>query len=376
MTSPPTPTNSPTTPRVAVLDGLRGLAVLLVLVYHLHEYVPILWPGTSAFGLPASGAVNRSMGFFWIGVDLFYVLSGFFIGGAVLRPREWHPQAFIKSRLTRILPAYYVSMVIVLLVLERGMLGNLQGWVNIALHTLMMHNLQSWSMFSINGPYWTLGVEFGFYVLMLTLAPLWRTPKGWLLIPLMFAVCYVWRAGIMVGMAPADRFFWASQLFGTLDEFALGIVVAFLHQRGLLTRAASPKTLLIGGAMALVGVALVLACLHHYISLPTDYWQSFHTVMYSRTVLAAGFALLIAAFLVLAQTALLRNTVRFSGLGWLGMVSFSVYLFHSPVFLLMHRHLAPWFGPSGLWNLVAVALTCVIAYANHRWIERRWHANL
>ena len=91
------------------------------------------------------------MGFLWIGVDLFYVLSGFFIGSAVLRPQEWQPVAFIKNRLTRILPAYYVSMFVVLLLLERSMLDNAQGWINIAMQVLMLHNLQEWSLGILQG---------------------------------------------------------------------------------------------------------------------------------------------------------------------------------------------------------------------------------
>ena len=363
--------SAPTRPRVAVLDGLRGLAVLLVLVYHLHEYVPTLWPGASAFG--PNNPLQRPMGFFWIGVDLFYVLSGFFIGSAVLRPTEWQPLPFIRSRLTRILPAYYVSMVVALLLLERGLLGNLQGWVNIAMHTLMMHNLQTWSMFSINGPYWTLGVEFAFYGLMLALAPVLRLPRGWLLLPLMLAVCYVWRAALMVGIPHPERFFWGAQLPGALDEFVLGIAVAYAHQRGLLQQLTHRPWA--GVALGSAGLLLVLVCLAHYVRMKTDYWQSFGTVMWSRTVLATGFALLITAFLVLANHPVLQGLVRFSGLGWLGMLSFSVYLYHVPVILLLHRNL-PALQPGWLWNFTAVVATCGVAYASYRLVERRWHANL
>lgn len=366
-----TATAAPAKPRVAVLDGLRGLAVLLVLVYHLHEYVPTLWPGASAFG--PNNPLQRPMGFFWIGVDLFYVLSGFFIGSAVLRPTEWQPLPFIRSRLTRILPAYYVSMVVALLLLERGLLGNLQGWVNIAMHTLMMHNLQTWSMFSINGPYWTLGVEFAFYGLMLALAPVLRLPRGWLLLPLMLAVCYVWRAALMVGIPHPERFFWGAQLPGALDEFVLGIAVAYAHQRGLLQQLTHRPWA--GVALGSAGLLLVLVCLAHYVRMKTDYWQSFGTVMWSRTVLATGFALLITAFLVLANHPVLQGLVRFSGLGWLGMLSFSVYLYHVPVILLLHRNL-PALQPGWLWNFTAVVATCGVAYASYRLVERRWHANL
>ena len=203
------PFESPTPPftakRVAVLDGLRGLAVAWVFIHHLHEYIPRLWPGQVAFGI--SSPMANAMSYLWVGVDLFYVLSGFFIGSAALRPREWQPIDFIKSRLTRIFPAYYISMILALLLLNRDLLSGMYGWVNIAMHMLMLHTMQEWTLFAINGPYWTLGVEFGFYMFMLALAPVWRTRWGWGMLPLMLAVSFTWKAAALIGNpAPPSAF--------------------------------------------------------------------------------------------------------------------------------------------------------------------------
>lgn len=360
-------------PRVAVLDGLRGLAVAWVLVYHLHEYVPRLWPGHTAFG--ESGLLAQAMGFLWVGVDLFFVLSGFFIGSAVLRPRQWQPLAFLQSRLTRILPAYYASMVLALLLLNRDLLFETQGWVNIAMHALMLHTLQEWTMFAINGPYWTLGVEFGFYLFMLALAPVWRLRRGWALLPLMLLVCYVWRAAAVFGHPPAERFFWATQLPGMLDEFALGIAVALVRQHGGFERLA-PRATVWGTAFALLGGLLFLACMRHLVRLQVDYWSHWGTVLGLRTLLGLGFALLISAFLLLANGRTLPRLMRWSGLGWLGAISYSVYLYHVPVILLMHRALGPHQAPGWGWIVATVAITLALSQASYRWVEQRWHPSL
>lgn len=369
-----TTTRATATKRVAVLDGLRGLAVAWVLIHHLHEYVPRLWPGQVAFGI--SGPMAHAMSYLWVGVDLFYVLSGFFIGSAALRMREWQPITFIKSRLTRILPAYYMSMFLALLLLNRDLLSGVHGWINIAMHMLMLHTMQEWTLFAINGPYWTLGVEFGFYMFMLALAPVWRTRWGWGMLPLMLAVSFTWKAAALIGHpAPAQRFFWSAQLPGALDEFAMGMVVALVRERGWLARLA-PRASAWGTTLALIGTMIFLACMRHLMLLQMDYWMHWNTVLFLRSVLGLGFALLIAAFLLLAHGRVLPLLVRWSGLGWLGAVSYSAYLYHVPVILLMHRAVGDRGFPGWTWIAVTVLITFAISYASYRWVEQRWHPNL
>lgn len=360
---------SSTARRVPALDALRGLAVALVLIYHLHEYVPLLWNGRAAF--PLGGVASRALGFLWVGVDLFYVLSGFFIGLAVLRPREWQPLAFIQGRLTRILPAYYVSLVLIIALLEPTLASQLKGWVNIVLHVVMLHSLQEWTMFSINGPYWTLGVEFGFYLLMLALGSVLRAQRGWIVLVLMCAVCFLWRANLLVGVAPEQRFFWGVQIFGMLDEFALGIAVAMLHHRGWLEKFAV-KPLAWGSALLLLGSLLLAACFWYFVTMTVDYWSNPRTVLFSRTVLCLGFSMWLAAFLVLSREGWFQRCMQATGLPWVGKVSFSVYLYHVPVILLMHRNAGTWLPGPG-WIASVVVITLLVSYASHRWVEQRWH---
>jgi peptidoglycan/LPS O-acetylase OafA/YrhL len=72
--------------RIDGLDGLRGIAIGLVLIHHLHAYLLTWWP--SSGGL-AEGEAGQVLHFLWVGVDLFYVLSGFFISLTVLRANDW-----------------------------------------------------------------------------------------------------------------------------------------------------------------------------------------------------------------------------------------------------------------------------------------------
>lgn len=87
--------------RIPELDGLRGLAILLVLFYHYIESSPVL-PGF----LSVAGRLT------WSGVDLFFVLSGFLIGGILLNARESpnYFKAFYVRRAYRILPIYAATL--------------------------------------------------------------------------------------------------------------------------------------------------------------------------------------------------------------------------------------------------------------------------
>src|SRR5258707_10967643 len=68
--------------RIPVLDGLRGLAIFLVLIFHYISQEGTLTPGTVAAGL------QRFVIMGWTGVDLFFVLSGFLIGGILMEARS------------------------------------------------------------------------------------------------------------------------------------------------------------------------------------------------------------------------------------------------------------------------------------------------
>src|SRR5262249_22605485 len=89
--------------RIAPLDGIRGMAIALVLVHHAGYFSAAR--GGNAFDL----MLGRLTGELWMGVDLFFVLSGYLITGILLRTRE-HPKFFSNfyaRRALRIFPVYY-----------------------------------------------------------------------------------------------------------------------------------------------------------------------------------------------------------------------------------------------------------------------------
>jgi peptidoglycan/LPS O-acetylase OafA/YrhL len=101
--------------RIPALDGVRGIAILLVLLRHAIFGLSAAMPGAAPVSGPLAWFLSAGQ-LTWSGVDLFFVLSGFLIGGILLDARESprYFQTFYLRRFYRILPLYFVTLAIFL----------------------------------------------------------------------------------------------------------------------------------------------------------------------------------------------------------------------------------------------------------------------
>lgn len=164
--------SSTTRPRIPQLDGLRGIAVLGVILFHYVLSIP----------LPHRGVVFRLQSCFRLGgygVDLFFVLSGLLIGG-ILLDASGSPdyfRTFYLRRFHRIFPLYYcwlaLYVVLGLTVFPRltpSLRAPWPGWRPALIYLVFMQNLLPKQINGISsawlGPLWSLAVEEQFYLLM------------------------------------------------------------------------------------------------------------------------------------------------------------------------------------------------------------------
>ena len=145
------------------IDGLRGLAIVLVLCYHLFSdgvrYIPIL---------------GDALRLGWSGVDLFFVLSGFLVGGILLDNRESpsYFKTFYMRRACRILPLYFVTLCAIFLILHFFP----ANFAHLALHPpkwpYATFTQDIWYWIKNQGDFsgltitWTLAIEEKFYLLI------------------------------------------------------------------------------------------------------------------------------------------------------------------------------------------------------------------
>jgi peptidoglycan/LPS O-acetylase OafA/YrhL len=132
--------------RLAVIDGLRGTAILLVLGYHLWGLLPGLSGGRATAGLDVHLAHLFGSG--WVGVDLFFVISGFLITGNLYDARgsRTYFRAFYARRFLRVFPLYYVFLVILLFV--------------VPLTPTLAEHLQIAALRKVQWYYWTYTLNF------------------------------------------------------------------------------------------------------------------------------------------------------------------------------------------------------------------------
>lgn len=347
--------------RSAFLDAARGVAALGVFVYHLFALNIVPRPPGALYPVPEIGS---------FGVDLFYVLSGYFITTAILRPAQWQPAQFWWARVTRIYPAYLVSMAVLLI----GKLAFTQFAIDgyqisvILLHLVMLHNVIPGIGGAINGVYWTLGVEFPYYFVMLAIAPFLRVRRGFVITSLiLLAISLIWRLSVYMFLSDkgdADLLWFAdSQMLGSLDMFALGGLAAFLQIGGLLKIGYQKYY----SYIFLFAVASLVTVMRYFVKHAGDYWFYWPTAILFRTALAANFAVII--FLLASMKP--NRWLAFSSLPWFGKISFSFYLYHFPCINLVEAVIptAPW--PAKI--IVIAVLTTLVSWASWRFVEIRFH---
>lgn len=239
------------------LDHLRALAIVLVFVYH--------------YGLFAHPAWIDSIGAFgWIGVDLFFVLSGYLIADQLFRSQTRTGTialgAFYLRRAFRIIPAYVVMVALYFLlpiIRERATIAPLWKFATFTMNLGL--DLRQHGTFSHA---WSLCVEEHFYLFLpLILLCLFRfhvRNAGWLLPALVLLGlawrAWAWHAGVPVDLRGEQTAVWFKWIYyptiSRLDGLLVGIAIAaVMHYRSsLIVRPRLPGTawLLCGGALLLL----------------------------------------------------------------------------------------------------------------------------
>src|SRR5688500_16773325 len=172
-------------PRLRSIDALRGIAALGVVLYHAIERGPSALPN-NLFDYPVR-ALQFISSFGYIGVFLFFVISGFCIHlqWAKARATGVEPDIrfgpFWKRRLRRLYPPYIIALVLFLLVAySYGEISLTHFFFyDLVMHLLMLHNLDPQTCYTINGVFWTLAIEEQLYLAYFLLLFV-RIRWGWL----------------------------------------------------------------------------------------------------------------------------------------------------------------------------------------------------
>ena len=162
------------TRRFAFVDSLRGIAALSVAAYHIDRYGPL--PGAASSVIPKF--INSTLHHGWVGVQMFFVISGFVIA-YTLRGMRVTPSSlgnFALRRSLRLDPPYWVTMLFVvglyvlttsLFNVEDGLMDQAPTWDQVLAHLCYMQNILGYH--NLSAGFWTLCIEVQFYILFAVL---------------------------------------------------------------------------------------------------------------------------------------------------------------------------------------------------------------
>jgi peptidoglycan/LPS O-acetylase OafA/YrhL len=303
------------------LDGIRGIAILAVLITHC---TPLIRPGTAshyAIALLTPG---------WAGVELFFVLSGFLITGILLRTKKAtnYFASFYARRFLRIFPIYYLTLSALLLLSTcslwmRSMLP-ISGIQRVSYYFYLQNWPAFWThgflKYSLIGHFWSLAVEEQFYIVWPVLV--WFLPERLLrrlcLIGLPFALAgrltLVHRYGSDFGVMNLTT--------SRIDGLLIGCYLAFQLRRGTIQPAWCVSTFAAGATL------IAYIAVFHAGELSA-------TGVYMHTFGVTGFALISGAFVGLSQLQSPR-LLKILSANWLrvfGKYSYGMYVYHIPLFL-------------------------------------------
>ncbi len=336
----------------AALDGLRACAILLVLGYHLR-----LVPG---------GA---------LGVDVFFVISGFLITSILLS--EWRLRGaislkrFYLRRALRLLPAFllcvgFIFAIQTTLIPVRARTFTTGALVSSLLYVFNWFILSAHNVFRPATHFWSLAVEEQFYLLwpiiLVLLLKLKRSPRQLATLTLLAAfAASAWRAWLY---DPNDDYWILRCYFGTdtrSDGLLLGAALALARDAGLPQLKARVVSLLTILSITIIGVTVLLCA-------PLDKGIHADALYYGQfTVFALASAFLLAVA-VDRRLGLLHRILTTRVLVWIGRISYSLYLFHFPVIEYGNKFVRTT-HPHAL-SLLLVAVSFAVSALSYYAVER------
>jgi len=307
--------------RIVEIDGLRGVAVLLVLIWHFIGAV--ISPKLGAY----AGLVGSILIFGRTGVDLFFVLSGFLIVGILVDHRDAgnYFRVFFARRALRILPPYLLLLMVFWLICAVAPENYYFGW-QIPWWSYLTFT-QNWFIIKLNswGPggasvTWSVAIEEQFYLFFPFIILLIRRNHLMSVLLSLGALSAAARA-VHFAAYPHNLFAPYVATVFRLDGLCAGGVIALLFRNSELRRQIELFRPLVARAQfaCFSVIPVFLICLHSDPARTMYYWgHTYLTLLYS----------LVLVTVLLRHNTSISRLLSTACLRQLGTISYSVYLFH------------------------------------------------
>jgi peptidoglycan/LPS O-acetylase OafA/YrhL len=345
------------------LDTLRGIAVSLVVLFHGFGF---------SYGLKGLSGIPRTfVGLTmegWVGVNLFFVLSGFLITGILLdtKLRADYYGRFYFRRALRILPLYYAVLVLLLLLVRTGLVSRHVSWAFLGLSAVYLSNVTT--LFGVPMQYgvlWSLAVEEHFYLLWPMAVRVLSRRRVVVCAAAIVALCLSLRTLYCVLGWTGGGLTWLSA-----DGLAMGAALAAITRKGDPHRSVQRFSIMAFvscGSLFLFGAPFGIFSARHFLG-----------VTLRETAIDLFFAGVVGSTLLIG-TSRWGRFVNLRVFQFLGRISYGVYLTHMLIFeVVAHLTLRYWptfHAEAGHFNLmvlrfcVATPLTIAVTWLSRWYFE-------
>ena len=354
--------------RVSGFDGLRGAAVLAVLLHHLSDYCPV----NSFLAVRLKTLLYAG----WCGVDLFFVLSGFLITGILLDAPKTknYFRSFYARRALRILPVYYATLITVLLaarftpVLDAVLPASRDRlFYFVFLNNWWVLMQGSWHA-NVIGHFWSLAVEEQFYLLWPLIPWLFSRKNVTLMAACGVVLAPMIRVAVFAHWGPVRDI--VENPFCRMDSLLMGAVLAGIVRCPKEIKRWMP--LLYCSALAAAGMIVAA----YFSELPALRLAASELFIFSLLASLFG-GLVLYVFMNRNSLTKAQCIVRLPALRFCGKYSYGMYVYHVPLLWLLARYAT---GSQPLQSLpvflvfscAVMAVTVAVAKLSFDCFERRF----
>jgi len=353
-----------TSQRLTALDGLRGVAILLVMGFHYFYHLQSFYYKSTLYPYGETFSNVPIFKYGYMGVELFFIISGFVIAMTLESSKSLLD--FAIRRLVRIWPALIVSAVITFFLLNWSdapfALTRRQYWPNF-LPSLTLTSTLIWSaMFPkvdfVTGVYWSLVVEIRFYMIALVVFWLFTRQNLARNLVIFTVAIYIVRALLRRWVPGYNGVYDALFVPDYMPWFAAGAIFYEVYKDRLAK----------GAALVMLAVTYVLIA-----RISTNY-----AVIGRDPVVASSIALLfLVLFWFLATRPASMKIFEVRPLVWIGQCSYSIYLYHYAVGMILISQISKTIGLAPQLLLVAAVYALIFAIGRISYVtvenpSRRW----
>lgn len=197
--------------RLAYIDFIRAYAIFLVTSFHLWRFFGK--PSEILYGYDLFSIFEKG----WGGVELFFVISGYSMALITFKKQKIDWQKYFIKRILRIIPAYYIAIIIWDILIYNGVAPKPIGWIDQLTHILFIHTFSPATYYSLSGVFWSLGIEMQFYFLLPLLF--------WFIIRFPIITILFFSLPLLYNNFVVNSFLFEKTVFAFIIYFILGYVL-------------------------------------------------------------------------------------------------------------------------------------------------------